>query len=223
MVANDERAYRMEKVMPFIIDESQSAFIEGRHLIQSAVIANEVVDEAKRSQKPCLVFKVDYEKAYDSVSWDFLIYMLRRMGFCAKWIQWIEGCLKSATVSILINGSPSTEVSPQRGLRQGDPLAPFLFNIVAEALYGLVREAVKRNLYRGFSVGSNRVEVSILQYANDTIFFGKASQGNVRAIKAILWIFELASSLKINFAKSGFGAFGMEGNWLWKCRESDLC
>jgi len=168
-------ANRMKKVMPFIIDESQSAFIEGRHLIQSAVIANEVVDEAKRSQKPCLVFKVDYEKAYDSVSWDFLIYMLRRMGFCAKWIQWIEGCLKSATVSILINGSPSTEVSPQRGLRQGDPLAPFLFNIVAEALYGLVREAVKRNLYRGFSVGSNRVEVSILQYADDTIFFGEAS------------------------------------------------
>ena len=102
------------KVMPFIIHETQSAFIEGRHLIQSAMIANEVVDEAKRSQKPCLVFKVDYEKAYDSVSWEFLIYMLRRMGFCAKWIQWIEGCLKSATISILINGSPSAEFSPQR-------------------------------------------------------------------------------------------------------------
>ena len=103
--------------------------------------------------------------------------------------------------------------SHHKGLRQGDPLAPFLSNIVAEALNGLVREAVKRNLYRGFSMGSNRVEVSILQYANDTIFFGKASQGNVRAIKAILWIFELASSLKINFAKSGFGAFGMTERW----------
>ena len=79
-------ANRLKKIMPFIIDERQTTFIEGRHLLHSVLIANEVVDEAKRSKKPCLVFKVDYEKAYDSVSWDFLVYMLRRMGFGAKWI-----------------------------------------------------------------------------------------------------------------------------------------
>lgn len=106
----------LKKVMPFIIDEGQSAFIEGRHLLQSP---NEVVDEARRSQKPCLVFKVDYEKAYDLVSWDFLVYMLRRMSFCAKWIQWIVGCLKSSFVSVLVYGSPWAEFSPQRGLQQG--------------------------------------------------------------------------------------------------------
>ena len=159
-------ANRLKKVMSFIIDEGQSAFIEGRHLLQSAVIANEVVDEARRSQKPCIVFKVDFEKAYNSVSWNFLVYMLRRLGFCTRWFQWIVGCLKSASVSVLVNGSPSTEFSPKRGLRQGDPLTPFLFNIVAEALNGLVREVVKRKLYSGFHVGSNRVEVSILQYAD---------------------------------------------------------
>lgn len=118
-------ANKLKKVMKFIVDEGQSAFIEGRHLLQSP---NEVVDEARRSQKPCLVFKVDYEKAYDLVSWDFLVYMLRRMGFCAKWIQWIVGCLKSAFVSVLVNDSLSAEFSAQRGLQQGDPLAPFLFN-----------------------------------------------------------------------------------------------
>jgi len=79
-------ANRLKKIMPILIDERQSAFIEGRHLLQSVLIANEVVEEAKRSKKTCLVFKVDYEKAYDSVSWDFLVYMLRRMGFCDKWI-----------------------------------------------------------------------------------------------------------------------------------------
>ena len=112
--------------------QTQSAFIEGRHLLQSVLIANEVVEEAKRSKKPCLVFKVDYEKAYDSVSWDFLVYMLRRMGFCDKCIQWIVACLQSASISVLVNGNPLAEFSPQRGLRQGDPLAPFLFNVVAE-------------------------------------------------------------------------------------------
>ena len=80
-------ANRLKKVMPFIIDKRQSAFIEGRHLLHSAVIANEVVEEARRGQKLCIVFKVDYEKAYDSVSWDFLLYLLRRMGFHSKWIR----------------------------------------------------------------------------------------------------------------------------------------
>ena len=80
-------ANRLKKVMPFIIDERQSAFIEGRHLLHSVVIANEVVEDARRGQKSCIVFKVDYEKAYDSVSWDFLLYLLRRMGFHSKWIR----------------------------------------------------------------------------------------------------------------------------------------
>ena len=77
-------ANRLKKVMPLIIDERQSAFIEGRHLLQSALIANEVVKEAERRQKSCIVFKVNYEKAYDSVSWDFLFYMLKRLDFCSK-------------------------------------------------------------------------------------------------------------------------------------------
>ena len=118
-------ANRLKKVMPHIIHETQSAFIEGRHMLHSVVVANKAVEEAKRCQKPCVVFKVDYEKAYDSVSWDFLIYMLRRMGFCFKWIQWIKGCLRSASVSVMVNGSPTDKFIPQKGLRQRDPF--FIF------------------------------------------------------------------------------------------------
>ena len=84
----------------------------------------------------------------------------------------MEGCLKSASISVLINGSPTSEFIPKRGLRQGDPLAPFLFNVVVEALNGLMRTAVEANLYKGLSVGGNDVTISILQYADDTIFFG---------------------------------------------------
>ena len=164
-------ANRLKKVMSDIIDERQSAFIGGRHLLHSVIIANEVVEEAKRGQKSCIMFKVDYERAYDSVSWDFLTYMLRRLGFCTKWIHWIEGCLKSVSVSILVNGSPTSEFIPQRGIRQGDPLAPLLFNIVAEALTGFMREAVDKKLFIEFLVGKNNVAVSILQYVDDTIFW----------------------------------------------------
>ena len=70
-----------------------------------------------------------------------------------------------------MNGSPTSEFVPQRGLRQGDPLAPFLFNIVAEGLNGLMRRAVEENMYKGYLVGANNVPISILQYADDTIFF----------------------------------------------------
>lgn len=101
---------RLRKVLPAIIDER--AFIEDRHLLHSVVIANEVIDEAKRCSKSCLVFKVDYEKTYDSVCWKFLLHMMRRMSFCTKWISWIEGYLKSISISILVNGSPTVEFIP---------------------------------------------------------------------------------------------------------------
>ena len=91
------------------------------------------------------MFKVDFEKAHDSVSWDFLLYMLRRMSFCDRWISWIEGCLNSASIFILVNGSLSTKFIPQRGLRQEDPLVAFLFNVVAEGLNDLMRKAWRKN------------------------------------------------------------------------------
>ena len=142
------------------------------------------------------------------------MYMLRRMGFCSKWVTWIVGCLNSASISVLINRSPSAELIPQKGLRQGDPLALLLFNIVAEGLTGLMREVLHDTQFKGFMVGRNLVEINILQYVDDTIFFGEASMENVRAIKVMLRSFELVSGLKINFAKSHFGAIGMSLQWM---------
>ena len=109
-------ANRIRKVMAAIIDETQFAFIQGRHLLQSVLITNEVIDEARRSHNPCLIFKVDFEKAYDIVSWEFLLYMLKRLGFNSQWIKWIEGCIKSASMSVLVNGSPTNEFLPERGI-----------------------------------------------------------------------------------------------------------
>lgn len=100
-------------------------------MLDSVVVANEVVHAAKTDGKATFLFKVNFEKAYDTVDWGFLRYMMRRMNFCEKWIQWIDGCLKSASVSVLVNGSPGEEFLMHRGVCQGDPLAPFLFLIVA--------------------------------------------------------------------------------------------
>jgi len=207
-------AGRLKKVLPSIIDESQSAFIKDRGLIDSVLVANEVVEELRRKGKSGLCLKVDFEKAYDSVRWEFLYDMLGRLGFHSVWVKWIRGCLESASVSVLVNGSPTEEFRPTRGLRQGDPLAPFLFIIVAEGLAGLVRQALKTNLLSGVKIGSKEVEVSFLQFADDTLFFCEESWSNVITMKAILRGFELASGLKINFHKSKLAGINVQSQSL---------
>jgi len=203
---------RMKKVLPSLIDECQSAFVKGRGILDSVLMANEVVEDLRRSGRRGLCLKVDFEKAYDSVRWAFLYDMLYRMGFHNLWIVWIKGCLESATVSVLVNGSPTEEFKPTRGLRQGDPLTPFLFLVVAEGLAGIVRSASKTTLLTGLKFGRKEIEVCILQFADDTIFLCEDSFNNVVTLKAILRGFELASGLKINFHKSMFAGINVQSS-----------
>ncbi|GKV33852.1 hypothetical protein SLEP1_g42302 [Rubroshorea leprosula] len=204
---------RLRKVLPKIIGEQQMAFIGGRQLIEGAVVANEIIDEAKRKKMKSFLFKVDFEKAYDKVCWEFVDYMLMRMGFNITWRKWIQECLRSSMVSVLVNGSPTKQFTVSKDLRQGDPLSPFLFLIVAEGLNGLVSSAVVKEQYKGVIVGNGAVSVSHLQFADDMIFFGEATEENIKAIKCIMRIFELVSGLKINFGKSQLMGIGVGEEW----------
>jgi hypothetical protein len=195
-------AARLAKVMDSVVATTQSAFVKGRNLVDGVMVLNEVLDLAKKMGRACLVLKVDFEKAYDSVDWGFLEYMLHRFGFGGRWIEWIKACIFAGNLSVLVNGSPSSEINIQRGLKQGDPLAPFLFLLVAEGFAGLMRSAVEKNRFKGFGVGPDNVMVSHLQYADDTICVGEATLENVWTLKAILRGFELCSGLKVNFWKS---------------------
>jgi hypothetical protein len=117
-------ARRLAGVMITIISQSQSAFLKDRNLVDGVVVANEIVDYARKLKRQCLILKVDFEKAYDSVDWGFLEYMMGRVGMCAKWVAWMKACVFGGSMSILVNGSPTVEIDIQRGLKQGDPLAP---------------------------------------------------------------------------------------------------
>jgi len=203
---------RLKRVLDKVIDPSQSAFLEGRGLLDSVLVANETLEEVKSKKKECVVFKVDYEKAYDSVSWEFIYYMLGRLRFCGKWVEWIKNCLESSSISVLVNGNPTIEFKPKKGLRQRDPLAPFLFLIVVEGLAGVVRQAEEKVLVESIEVREERVNVSMLQYADDTLFICKASTQSVLTLKAILKCFELVYGLKVNYSKSKVGGVGVNVN-----------
>ena len=153
---------------------------------------------------------MDYGKAYDSVRWNFIYYMLGRLGFCEKWTSWIKDCLESASVSVLVNGKPTKEFILKKGLRQGNLLAPFLFLITAEGLARVSRTAIKKYLVESLEVGKMLIKVNMLQYADDTLFFNKASIKSVYHIKVILNCFELASGLKVNFLKSTISGKGVD-------------
>jgi len=107
----------LKRVLDKVIDHRQSAFLEGRRLLDSVLVGNETLEEAKRKKKKCVLFKVDYEKTYDLVRWELLFYMLGRMGFCEKWIEWIKYCLESSSISMLVNDYPTIEFNPIKGLR----------------------------------------------------------------------------------------------------------
>jgi len=193
---------RIKKVIEKVIDGSQSSFLSNRGLLDSVLVVNEVLDDLKRRRKSRVIVKLDFEKAYDSVSWEFLFYMMGRLGFCGRWIQWIKACLESATVSVLVNGSSTKEFKPSRGLRQGDSMTPFLFLIVAQVLTGLVKQATRKNLFSGIKVEDKKVEVNLLQFVDDTLFVCESKVQNIMCIKAILRCFELSSASKLTSIKA---------------------
>jgi hypothetical protein len=210
-------ATRLGHVMNSLIAQNQSVFIKGRNLVDGVVVVNELVDLMKRQKKKCLIFKVDFEKAYDSVDWGFLEYMLGRFGFDDVWIGWIRACVFGGSLSVLVNGSPTNEISIKRGLKQGDLLAPFLFLLVAEGLSGVMQRAEDLSLFKGIMI-RNGPSITHLQYADDTLCIGEASVENLWTLKAILRGFELASGLKVNFWKSCLLGVNVDKTFMtWAC------
>ncbi|RVW72815.1 putative mitochondrial protein [Vitis vinifera] len=110
-----------------------------------------------------------------------------------------EGCLSSSSFAILVNGNAKGWVKASRGLRQGDPLSPFLFTLVADVLSRLMIRAKETGITEGFLVGRDRTRVSLLQFADDTIFFSKASLDLLQNLKIILWFLGKVSEWPLSY------------------------
>nr|GEX56480.1 cysteine-rich receptor-like protein kinase [Tanacetum cinerariifolium] len=208
------RAERIKVVVGKLVGEVQNEFVKGRYILDGVLSANETVRYIKKARKKCLLFKVDFEKAYDSLNWDFLLEVLIIIGFESKWCKWVEACLASASISVLVNGSPTKEFNMGRGVRQGDPLSLFLFILAAKGLNLIMQDAVDKGLYRGVGVGNEAVSISHLQYADDIIYFANWSKHNAKNLMCILKGYEKVSGLKINFNKSKVYVIGISNSAL---------
>ncbi|PNX79011.1 ribonuclease H, partial [Trifolium pratense] len=148
--------------------------------------------------------------------------MMVKMWFTEGWIRWMRACVFKSSMSVLVNGSPTDDFKVSKGLRQGDPLSPFLFLIAAEGLTGMVKKAVNIGKFRGFKVHDD-LSFHILQFADDTIMMGEGTWENVWTIKTILRGFELVSGMKINFVKSKLYGINVEESFLEATSNFLLC
>lgn len=124
------------------------------------------------------------------------------MNFDKVWISWIKELFFSSSISVLVNGSPTGEFTPKRGLRQGDPVSPLLFNLVGEILSKLLSRANSGGIFNGITLPNCVSQVTHLQYADDVTIFIENEEGSIRGVKRVLQCFELLSGLKINYQKS---------------------
>eukprot|EP00253_Pinus_taeda_P021219 PITA_21219 len=194
-------ATRLKLLLPLIISPEQSGYVEGRQITDGIILTHEIIHSLKISKKPGMLLKLDLSKAFDSLSWNYIEKILLAFGFNASWVRWIMSLLTSSFFLVLINGIPSETFHPSRGIRQGDPLSPFLFIIAAEGLGRSIKHAQQAARLKGLSF-HNSPAVTHQQFVDDTMLYGYPSIQEARHLKSLLADFSEASGTSINQSKS---------------------
>lgn len=145
--------------------------------------------------------KLDMEKAYDRLEWDFILQTLRCFGFASVWVGWIEQCISTVSYSVMLNGSPYGLLHPERGLWQGDPLSPFLFIIASEVLSRLLLREEAIGSPHGVKVARAAPPISHLQFADDLMVFFRANRREATSVQHILELYSSWSGQKVNLSK----------------------
>nr|ABA98398.1 retrotransposon protein, putative, unclassified [Oryza sativa Japonica Group] len=186
---------RINSVADHVVSPTQTAFMRGRNILEGVVILHETLHELHRKKLNGVIFKIDFEKAYDKVKWPFLMQALGMKGFSTKWISWIESFVSGGSASIKVNDDVGPFFQTKKGLRQGDPLSPMLFNIVADMFVVLINRANVDGQICGVVPHLVDDGISILQYADDAILFMDHDLEKARNMKLLLCAFEQLSDL----------------------------
>jgi len=199
---------RLKKVLPKIIHSDQAGFVCGRNIVDNIRTVLDILEYTKAENIPGILINIDFEKAFDAVSWDFITVVLKKkFKFDDAFINWIKVLYNGVSSCILNNGFTSRYFNLQRGVRQGDPMSPYIFILIAEVLACKVRQ--NKNI-EGIEIGGHNIKV--LQYADDT----NGIVLNLKSAKHFLYVVEefgTLSGLSLNKEKT-------QALWLGKCRKS---
>ena len=196
---------RMRPILQRLIHPCQSAFVPGRAIHDNILIAHEIMTKFRyyKGKRGYVALKIDMEKAYDRIEWDFLLTCLRQLGFAERWVNWIHECISTVSYSILINGEACGFFKPSRGLRQGDPLSPYLFIICMDVLARrLFAHSIDSRLGVGIRIAPTALRIPCLLFADDSLIICKTSPTACRLLKNTLDLFCAQSGQLINFHKS---------------------
>ncbi|XP_019186548.1 PREDICTED: uncharacterized protein LOC109181252 [Ipomoea nil] len=198
-------ANRLKEVLEGVISSTQNAFIKNRLLSDNILLAGEIGHYLRRTRQGTMdwaALKLDMAKAYDRMKWSFLEAMFGGLGFDPAWVQLLLMCVTTISYNITVNDEPTGNVVPTRGIRQGDPLSPYLFIICAEGLSTLLNRAESCGDMHGIKIARNAPSINHLLFADDCLLFFRACPREMEVVKDTLDDYCVASGQRINFDKS---------------------
>jgi hypothetical protein len=193
-------ANRLRPKMGMLVSTNQSAFIKGRNLHDNFMLVRQLARKINSRKEVGVLLKLDISRAFDSLSWAFLLEVLRRLGFPEVWIDWVANTIRSASTRVLVNGVPGRKICHARGLRQGDPLSPQLFVLMIEVVTCLIKNTEAQGLLS--PIGNCTPEQRLSIYADDVVLFVKPAVLDLVAVREVLALFGEASGLCVNYQKT---------------------
>jgi hypothetical protein len=189
-------AIRLSKNMDRLISSSQSAFVKGRCIHDNFMYVRNLAQAYHRTKTLALLFKLDISKAFDTVSWEYILEMMENRSFSARWRDWISLLLRTSHSSVLLNGTVGERIQHARGLRQGDPLSPYLFILAIDTLQKVLELATQEGILSPLRGRFARIRLSL--YADDAVIFLNPDKQEVTSLLNILTHFGVATGPRLN-------------------------